>query len=917
MDDDLRYEAFATEGLWKPSSFFQDPFAFDTPLFAPLQLDVPSIQLQNPYAPKEPLDRELRLPDLDSFEFGPLPELESLDQSSLSLDTPPPGEEHDIWQLAFEDGPANKDTVFYTWETFENSSHANHAPPYITEAGPTAFDASLRKDEKLASGRVLKGDILLQSLWNLGLGRSSILFSWDAKARTFVPAVSDGRSSGLTLPCAKSLITQFILTGSTFLYLRAFVERTFASGTSIPARVALATCISSILSTFEDHLGSHCNDIESLLQLQNLFYRPRQILMHTARIVDAMKPAKSNEQLASILYQRVLELEEGNEDLRRLSIVILRKVSTPSMDILTEWAGLRLGQDTVPTAERSGFVTVEEDSEAKGPPEYNYNPLMMPHFVGPEDGSTIFETGNSLRFLQHHHPEHPLASPTKFGVKAPELEWNFTWQDIETVAAKANSYEESLRRAILEFSTGSSTAAKSQTGPALDMDIEKVETDHETMLRESANIFDQPPSYRSSSLPDELQVITSQLLSESNDRGPTQTFSPPIDLTSTLSFRPLLAAQAKLVNATTLRLFFRSHQLRLHLSLQRQYHLLGDGVFSSRLASALFDPERESAERHKGTMRSGVHMGLQLGSRDTWPPASSELRLALMGVLSESFHSSALYYSTIRSPHKNNLRDDAIDRNGDEMPGQLAFSIRQLSESEMEKSMDPDSLSALDFLRLQYVPPSPLNLVISSTSLEKYDYIFRFLLRLLRILFVVSHLPREFEDTESRHFRMEAHHFITTTSSYIFQTGIADHWTAFSSFVSNIETQLAEEDEAGELGTRVTSGLEALKSAHEQCLDSILFSLLLRRRQKKVMSLLEEIFDQILLFAKITRDDKDDREKQVKDLYAKLRGKIRVFISVIKGLTGKRGYGKGKGTSEENTLDRLGVLLEMNGYYGR
>jgi hypothetical protein len=861
----------------------------------------------------------LRLPDLESFEFGPLPELESLDQSTLSIGTPLLDEEDDIWQIAFEEGPVNKDTIFYTWEGFENSSHAKPTSPYITEAGPAALDAALQKDEKVAPGRVLKGDILLQSLWNLGLGRSSILFSWDVKARTFAPAISDGRSSGLTLPCAKSLTTQFILTGSTFVWLRAFVERTFASGTSIPARVALATCISSILSTFEDHLGTHCNSVRSLLQLQNLFDRPRRILMHTARTVDAVKLAKSNEQLASILYQRVLELEEGDQDLRRLSAEILRKVAKPSMDILAEWAGIMKGQDTVPIAERSGFVTVEDNDEAKGPPEYTYNPLMMPHFVAPEDGSVIFEAGNGLRFLQSHHPEHPLASPSKFGIKAPELEWNYTWQGIESIAAKAKSYEESLRQAILELGTGSITTDECtlQTEPPMNPEIEKAGTDHEMMLQESADVFDQPPCYRTTALPDELQIITSQLLTESTDRINGQTFAPPISLTSTLSFRPLLAAQAKLVNATTLRLFFRSHQLRLHLSLQRQYHLLGDGVFSSRLASALFDPERESAERHKGTMRSGVHMGLQLGSRDTWPPASSELRLALMGVLSESFYSSALYYSTVRDGHKHLGTDGRVDKDGDEMPGQLAFSIRQLSESEMEKSMDPDSLYALDFLRLQYVPPSPLNLVISSTSLEKYDYIFRFLLRLLRILFVVSHLPREFEDKESRFFRMEAHHFITATSSYIFQTGIADHWNAFSSFISNVETRLGEEDEAGELGARVTSGLETLKTAHEQCLDSILFSLLLRRRQKKVMALLEEIFDHILLFAKITRDDKEDRNKQVRDLYAKLKGKIRVFISVIKGLTGKRGYGKGKGTSEENTLDRLGVLLEMNSYYGR
>jgi hypothetical protein len=93
-----------------------------------------------------------------------------------------------------------------------------------------------------------------------------------------------------------------------------------------------------------------------------------------------------------------------------------------------------------------------------------------------------------------------------------------------------------------------------------------------------------------------------------------------------------------------------------------------------------------------------------------------------------------------------------------------------------------------------------------------------------------------------------------------------------------------------------------------------MFSLLLRRRQKKVMALLEEIFDCILLFAK-QNGEREEEGKGSKELYVKMKGKIRVFISVTRGLSSKRGYGKGKDTSEENTLERLGVLLEMNGYF--
>lgn len=824
-------------------------------------------------------------------------------------------EEEHIWELALDPGPANGDVNFLSWEAFENPGHIASHPPYITESGPGALDAALLKDDqKVAAGRVIRGHVLLQSLWSLGLGRSSLLFNWDEKLRTFVPAIPDGRASGLSPSSAKSLTNYFLMTGSTFVYLRSFVEHTFASSTSIPARVALATCVSSILTTFEDHLGRHSNDIPSLLQLQHLFARPRDVLVHIARIVDAVKYAKTNEQFSSILHHRVLESEEDNVHLRQLSVEILRRVSQPSMELLSEWIGIKKEQNIMPTAERGSFVVVEGDAEDQGPPEYSYNPEMMPRFVTPEDGNMVFETGNSLRFLKVHHPEHPLASMEKHGIQPPAIEWKFGWQDIEAISVKAKTYEDDLRAAILHSAQGSPSRIAKVIPPAnssisdIVPGVEVSEVDFARYLQESAEAFDEIPGSKSGTLPDDLQFLVSQLLSIQPSEGSTQSFSPPVSLTFSLSVRPLLMAQARLVNATSLRLFLRSHQLRLHLSLQRQYQLLGNGIFSSRLASALFDPERESAERHKGTMRSGVHMGLQLGSRSTWPPASSELRLALMGVLSETYYSSELYHSSA-------FKGDQKPKNGDELPGQLNFAVRQLAEAEMEKIMDPDSLYALDFLRLQYAPPSPLNLIISSSALEKYDIIFKFLLRLLRILFVVSRLPRWYPDVKSRYFRMEAHHFVTAISLYIFQTGIAEHWDAFEAYVSTVETRLAEEDAAGEFGTGITSGLVALKSAHEKCLDNIMFSLLLRSRQKKVMSLLEEIFDHILLFAKIMRDEEQGRGGEVKDLYAKLKGKIKVFISVCRGLTGKRGYGKGKGSAEENTLERLCLLLEMNGYY--
>lgn len=918
MDDDgLVQDAFATDHLWKSSVFFEDPFSQQSTLFDHVPLDVSSARFDNPYAPKTTLLDEIQLVDLDNFHLGVLPELESFEHSSLSADTPLVEDEDDIWQIALEAGPWNKDVKFFTWETFENSGHIENRTSFLTEAGPNTFDAALAKDEdKIPPGRPIQQQAFLDCLWNLGLGRSSILFSFDRKSKSFVSTINDGRSSGLSLASSQSITRQFILTGGTFLYLRSFVERTYASPASISAKVALASAVSSVLSAFEDHLGTHSNTVCSLLQLQHLFDKPRQILIHIARLVDALKHTRSNEHLSSLLHHHVLELEGGDETLLCISTAILCQVAKPSLDLISEWIGIQREGESVPLAKRGSFIAIEDAPDDQVSPEYLYKSEMMARFITPEDGDVIFETGNSLRFLKSHHPDHPLASLDKFGIIPPELEWKFEWKAIDSLATKAKAYEDSLRSALLSFSQGIVSMAKDHTPikPGLNPNLDVYEDpDFAKYIEETVELFDRRPQFTHDRLPTELDLILTDVLTGNTPNGAfNSTFAPPLAITSSLSFRPLLATQAKFVNATTLRLFLRSHHLRLHLSLQRQYHLLNDGVFSSRLASALFDPDRESAERQKGTMRSGVDMGLQVGSRTTWPPASSELRLALMGVLSESYHSSALYASM-----GNKVRQK---KDPDELPGQLAFSIRQLTEADMEKVMDPNSLYALDFLRLQYVPPAPLNLVITSSALEKYDFIFKFLLRLSRIIFVVSHLPRTYSFTTASQFRLEAHHFVNALSAYIFQTGIAAHWEIFESYLSTLETRLDEEDIAGELGTRVTSGLDSIKTAHEQCLDSIMFSLLLRRRQKKVYALLEEIFECILLFATMQRAGGDphiaiSKQEGISGLYAKLKGKIRVFISVCRGLTGKRGYGKGRGTGEENTLERLGVLLEMNGYY--
>jgi len=368
------------------------------------------------------------------------------------------------------------------------------------------------------------------------------------------------------------------------------------------------------------------------------------------------------------------------------------------------------------------------------------------------------------------------------------------------------------------------------------------------------------------------------------------------------------------------------------LALQKSFQLLGNGIFSSKLSHALFDPELESAERHRGLVRSGGIMGLRLGGRDNWPPASFELRLALMGVLTESYVSTDPSYE----PHAAGYLETAL-------PGDLSFALRDMSEEEIEKCLNADAIEALDFLRLSYKPPEPLDAVITPIILFKYDQVFKLLLRVLRMLYVVSALFRGATDrtpdwqgnnSVAERFRVEAHHFVTSVSGYFFDTGIETTWRIFERKLDQVEARINGDDDIT-LGQN--EGLDMLRDYHERVVDRIMFALLLRKRQQPIMQLLQEIFGLILQFSKHSRqkalgiERKVGADDDVRELYRAFRKKVGVLISVCRGLNERKGYGDRKpiggrklgeqglfdasDLTEENTIGHLLVRLEMSNYY--
>ena len=882
---------------------------------------------------------ELDLPKLSSFTYGPLPDLSALDASSVSSSPDlfefPDVREENIWSFSEADESEQKRGRFRSWEAFYDNGSKEPNTVYISEGGPQVFDAVIAAaaektkgdDVSLGSGRVIQSGPLLSCLHQLGLGRESLLYSYDRGTRSFYPCIEDGRMTGYSLETFQSLTAAFIDQGNKIAELHSFIDQTQASSGSSPAMVALAGSFSSLLVTLQADIGEAARSVHSLLQLQSLFDRPRQLGTLLFDLRRNLGATTTDEELLSTFYKIVSDSEPMAGWLRTTLFHIFQSVSRPWLESAGGWLGLEANSVIGSLNQCPNFVKVNEearkDGHGKGMTGYDYDLELrsMPNLLASEDVKTLFESGRNLRLLGAHQPRHPLFERASSGLlEFPELEWCSSWDDVDKVQVKAKDYECSLRKAIDDFnlhgerqlSQHSYTGATAQCEPMSNCLSEEAA---KAYISASIASFEEPLPRLHSEVGNMPLFTSFQERPRSNITSEGGDFSPPISLLPVLSFNPLISSQAHLINHACLRLLFREHNLRSHFSLLHRYSLFGDGVFASRLSHALFDPELPTAERRKGRSRAGIS-GLKLGSRDNWPPASSELRLALMGILIESYHDTG------------KLEASSLFRN--DLPGGLSFAIRDMSEEELKRCMDPNSIEALDFLRLHYDPPPPLNAVITQSSLLRYDAVFKLLLRTLRVLFVANQL---FQDTKhsarrsdyvTQRFRIESHHFTLAISNYLFD-GVQANWNI-------LERKLKDSDR--ELDRNSTESLSDLRDFHEQLLDRMMFTLILRKRQAQVMKLLEDIFSLILQFARCIRSEASglieevDGKTDIRQIYEKFNKKVRVFIHVCRGLSERRGQGGltmreahqdvSNGDEIEdggNTIGQLLLKFEMSGFY--
>lgn len=842
-----------------------------------------------------------------------------------SLKSPSSESEADPW--IFHQDAALEAANFKTWDSFDVPDARLKSTIFITEAGTDAYDSYLASEsnpcgvQSHGSQKTLDPNAYSACLLAMALGRDSVLFSWNSEKKTFQPSIPLSKAPGYSAESLSAILPLCTSCGQAYRRLRSFIDKTYSSSAS-PPRVALANALDSLLLVVQDELGRRGLRTVSVLQLQSLVRPTFRLLSYYYRLIIKIKRSTNDADLLSLIYNEAQSAEISEPVLRDTMGQILRIVSTPWTEFVEEWIGLRPEEGTRINKSGPGksFVKIENNMwiDDQGfeleEPDYVLDSDNMPGFVPDDVAQVIFETGRNVRFLQESHPQHPMASIQVINsTTVPRLEWQYDWESITRVEQKALEYQRAVLDLLHRAQDASGNSAQNLHISAVTQDdgllqvFGKNEEDlQQTMLASIANL--ERPIETKETWNQLSDILRQNLFDTQDKRGSTVAdFSPHWSLLPLLSFGPMVYTQARLVNRECLGLLFSEHGLRKHLAVQRAFQLFGNGMFSSRLTNALFNPDMETTERKSGISRSGVTMGLRLSSRENWPPASSELRLALMGVLTESYQ-----------------QESGANDTG--LPGDLSFAIRDLSTEEMEKCMDQGSLEALDFLRMSYKPPQALAPVITPASLVKYDRIFKLMLRVLRMLFVVDQLFRDIVlqashwanlDDVCVRLRVEAHHFVTNIARYFFDIGIDQPWRRFQAWLDKIENGL--QDSGLDKDSAIVSP-KRLGEEHERTLDDIAQSLLLRKRQQPVLKLLEEIFGQILRFAKQSRSraPSDYDSEEIKKMYRVFREKVEVFITVCRGIgekAGSRNEREVGGRSQENALAMLVLTLDMSNYY--
>ncbi|THH16575.1 hypothetical protein EW146_g4072 [Bondarzewia mesenterica] len=817
----------------------------------------------------------------------------------------------DLWSEAAMTGPERRNHI-NSWDALRLSfDHSASPGPFLSEQTSRIFaSARYHVDLRIHDPRIhivhTSVENLFKSLRLVLIGTSSPLYTWNPIPETFVLTdIEDGKKGAVVIEgrddiISESYMQRFLTIGTLLRRLELFTDvlrrRSAGLGPTRHAYThALSSCIDHVRIALADlsNVAACSTDLvplpSALWTKHSLF---ENILLALATLCDRdmhLSPSEypdlpsTSEALLSIIYTHLeSHIERGSPRTITAILFVVLSATAETLLFLTSKKVFASYENNL------GLTSFNDDDKEDDASDMDDGSLEFPRFMSLEVTEALVRARDSLRLLRAAQPDHPLL----YGVSSyKKITWFWADEDVEAAWHERNACD-SQSTVVNEGEVPSDNAGDDDEDPPPDQD--PLAQFKVFDLEPGAHLGSSSPSFstQDSSLKAFLSAFPAAL--------PIITPTLP-DLTA-LVLSPLLD-HCYMLSGALLTLFLSpsSHlNLHAHLTLLRSYLLLTSPQFRSRLQATLFSDEDdwkfEGSEARAMAKKSSLHrrtrpvsgnasaahgeggtwavgLGLGLAERDSWPPGGSDLGFYLRTVIMDSLES---HHGLAAEDDPE--RDDGSDgekRTFADAEFRLGLAIRDLpAGTGRERWLNPCSIESLDFLYMDYKPPHPLDILITSDVLSKYQRIFSFILRLMRVQSASSALFRMTRKTSEPlfptlaitnklllHFRFMAQSFVDTLSSYVFDTAIRGNFNAFLSqlrpghFVSPGTSSIFGRRAAGDL----------LRGCMELVLDLCILAGELRRGR------VEEY-----------------RAKPVlEDLFSSFREKMATLIKVLKTLVDK------------------------------
>ena len=609
---------------------------------------------------------DVALPSLDhSGDSANASDHEEQDAAKQSQHTEPDADSlEELWMLPDIVAPQRK-PVLTSWDHFHNEDHIDPRPHYLSELGALTFNAALNKYVGTRPTKEVIFEPFLYGLIELGLGRESVFFAWDEKQNKMMrrEEIEQYKVTDFSEISIQSVIEDMLGIGTIYRTLKHRHSQIDRRSKGFATWQALNAAIGSVLAGIERHMEIVRGDAVSILQIQSSFARPGQLLKAVSDLVNEFLDSGQN--VARTLVAAFKVAEDVSERSSWLQNIVQKFVQNVSLPLLRGVGEELLGNCACGLGE---------------PSRPHCQVLIESALLSQESKDLLRKTLDNLDMLSSL-PDTSSASRQPISDGHESLSYEYSTAGFDILHGKAKRLEQSLIDAIVICRQDTKAfSAHDEQGP-LDMWDRGLELINPWLLDLDLSSPLGPNKHDSG-------LATEDVLTETvcQDIGCIQ---PPSHLNIDFplqhmesSILPFVLARYRATTYSLLSSIMQQDHLAEHLTLNLKYQLFGNPFFAKRISTALFDAAQTSSEGRRKVAGSG----LRLQARDKWPPTSSEVRVALMHVLSESFLVS-----------KEQVSYSKITNNMDKLDETISFAIRDLTDTELEACRDVNSIHALDF----------------------------------------------------------------------------------------------------------------------------------------------------------------------------------------------------------------------------